>query len=223
VLLLDDDALVRLGLRTLLETQPMMMVVGEAATIASAVEHVAALRPALVISAAALADGDAVEACRRITATVPGTRIAVLSNGADQASMIETARAGASGCLSARMRAADLCREIRAIAAGESRPGGWSIQARSRRSGPGCWMRGHPCALTAQERRVLALVTEGKTNREIAGALALSEKTVKNYLSNVFDKLRVSRRSQAAVLFAREQSQFPPTPVRTAPAALHAS
>jgi DNA-binding NarL/FixJ family response regulator len=221
VLLLDEYELRRLGLRTLLETQPTTTVVAESATIAGAVERVVTLHPALVISAAVLADGDAVDACRRITTAAAGTRIAVLSHSPDETATVE--RAGASGCLSPRLRAPDLYREIRAIAAGESRPAVSSTPAPSGRLRRRGVRRGDPCALTAQERRVLALVTEGRTNKEIAVALALSEKTVKNYLSNVFDKLQVSRRSQAAVLFAREPGRFPPAPAfRTASPALRA-
>jgi two-component system response regulator DevR len=213
VLLLDDYELRRLGLRTLLETYPTTTVVGEAATIAGAVERVATLRPALVITAATLVDGDAVDACRRITTAAAGTRVTVLSHSPDEASTLEALRAGASGYLSPRMRAADLYREIRAIAAGESRPAMWPMPAPCGRPPRRGWMRGDPCTLTAQERRVLALVTEGRTNKEIAAlALILSEKTVKNYLSNVLDKLQVSRRSQAAVLFSREPGRFPLTP-----------
>jgi DNA-binding NarL/FixJ family response regulator len=223
VLLLDEYELRRLGLRTLLETRPTTTVVAESATIAGAVERVVTLHPALVISAAVLADGDAVDACRRITTAAAGTRIAVLSHSPDETATVEALRAGASGCLSPRLRAPDLYREIRAIAAGESRPAMWPPPAPSGRSRRRGVRRGDPCALTAQERRVLALVTEGRTNKEIAVALALSDKTVKNYLSNVFDKLQVSRRSQAAVLFAREPGRFPPTPVfRTASPALRA-
>ena len=219
-LLLDDHELLRLGLRTLLETQTTVTVVGEAPTIAIAVERVGTLRPTLVITAATLRDGDAAEACRRIAAAAPGTRVAVLSDGADEAATL--ARAGISGYLSAHMRAADLCRAIRAIATGDAPTDRWSIPA------PGPWPRREagrpddPLVLTAQERRVLALVAEGKTNKEIGVALALSEKTVKNYLSNVFDKLQVSRRSQAAVLFAREQGRVPAPTLGMAPGTLRA-
>jgi DNA-binding NarL/FixJ family response regulator len=190
-LLLDDHELLRRGLRTLLERQTTVTVVGEAPTIAIAVERVGILRPTLVITTATLRDGDAAEACRRIAAAAPGTRVAVLSDGAAQAATLAAARAGISGYLSAHMRAADLCRAIRAIATGDAPTDRWSIPA------PGPWPRREagrpddPLVLTAQERRVLALVAEGKTNKEIGVALALSEKTVKNYLSNVFDKLQV--------------------------------
>lgn len=205
VLLLDDHELLRLGLRTLLDGQPAVTVVGEAATIAAAMAQVATVCPALVITGTALPDGDAAEACRRILTTAPGTRVAVLSGRPDEEAIVEAARAGASGWLSVHMRAADLCREIRAIASGESRIDLRAIQARP---GGADGARHDLITLTPQERRVLALVTEGKTNKEIAGALALSEKTVKNYLSNVFEKLQVSRRSHAAVLYARGQSPF---------------
>lgn len=204
-LLLDGNELLRLGLRALLEPQRTVTIVGEAGTIAEAVERTAKLRPALVITAAALADGDAAEACRRLTEKVPGTRVAVLSDAAAEAAIIGAVRAGACGYLSTHMRGPDLCRAIRAIATGESQLDPRSIQTlfqRLRRDGG---PRDHLFTLTPQERRVLALVADGKTNKEIGVALRLSEKTVKNYLSHAFEKLQVSRRSQAAVLFTRDR------------------
>lgn len=200
-LLLDRHELVRLGLRTLLEAQRTVTIVGEADTITTAVERTLAIQPRLVITGSTLPDGDASEACRRITETVPGTRVAVLTDVAVETSMIDAVRAGASGYLSTLMRGSDLCRAIRAIATGESQ-----LDPRSTQTLLQCLRRdGKPhdrlFTLTGQERRVLTLVADGRTNKEIGHALRLSEKTVKNYLSHAFEKLQVSRRSQAAVLF----------------------
>jgi len=209
-LLLDGHELLRLGLRTLLETQLRVTIVGEAGTIAEAVERTLETHPALVVTAATLPDGDAAEACRRITGAAPGTRVAVLSDVPVEAAMIGAVRAGASGYLSTHMRGADLCRAIRAIATGESQLDPRSTQTlfqRLRRDGA---PREHLFALTPQERRVLALVADGKTNKEIGVALGLSEKTVKNYLSHAFEKLQASRRAQAAVLYMRDSGQAAP-------------
>jgi DNA-binding NarL/FixJ family response regulator len=206
-LLLDEHELLRLGLRTLLEGQRTVTVVGEAGAIADAVESIVRLRPTLVITGMALADGDAADACRRITEHAPDTRVAVLGDDADDATALGAVRAGACAYLSARMGGSDLCHAIRAIATGESPRDPRSIQMlgpRRRHEGDDL------CTLAPQERRVLRLVAQGKTNKEISAALHLSEKTVKNYLSHAFEKLQVSRRSQAAVLFVRNRLGFEP-------------
>jgi DNA-binding NarL/FixJ family response regulator len=203
-LLLDEQELLRLGLRTMLEGQRTVTVVGEAGAIAEAVECVLKLRPTLVITGPVLADGDAVEACRRITEQVPDTRVAVLGDEADETALQDAVRAGACAYLSPRMRAADLCHAVRAIAseppldAGSMPP---LVHRRHRNDG----MRDDLSTLAPQERRVLRLVAEGKTNKEIGAALHLSEKTVKNYLSHTFEKLQVTRRAQAAVLLVRDR------------------
>jgi two-component system response regulator DevR len=207
-LLLDDRPLLRLGLRTLLEAQHTIRVVAEAGTLAEAVTHAAHLRPDLVIAAAALADGDVAEACRRLTEKAPGTRVAVLLDEAAGPALADAARAGVCGCLTLGMPGPDLCRAVRGLATGQSRLDPRALSA----------PRDHLFALTPQERRVLALVAEGKTNKEIGAALGLSEKTVKNYLSHAFEKLQVSRRAQAAVLAAgltppaRAPASSPPGP-----------
>jgi two-component system response regulator DevR len=191
VFLVDDHELLRLGLRMVLQTPPSVVVVGDAPTIATAVDRVATLRPSLVVAAATLPDGDAAALCRHTARCAPGTRVAVLTHTTEEAATVDAMRAGACGCVSVVMRADELRRAIRAMAAGEAPAVGGGAAGDD------------ALLLTTQERRVLAHVVEGKTNREIALALCLSEKTVKNYLSNAFDKLQVSRRSQAAVLFSR--------------------
>ena len=211
-LLLDEQELVRLGLRTVLEGQRTVTVVGEAGAIADALECAVRLRPTLVITGPVLADGDAVEACRRLTEELPGTRVAVLGDEADEATLEDVVRAGACAYLSARMCGADLCHAVRAIATSEPPRDTGSRQAlvhRRRRDGG---MRDDLSTLAPQERRVLRLVAEGKTNREIGAALHLSEKTVKNYLSHTFEKLQVSRRAQAAVLLVRDRLGLAPGP-----------
>jgi two-component system response regulator DevR len=187
-------------------------VVGEARAIADAVKCAVRLRPTLVITGTALADGDAVDACRRITEKAPATRVAVLGDEADEAALVAAVRAGACAYLSARMRGSELCHAVRAVATSESPRDPRSMRRlvqRCRRDGG---MRDDLSTLAPQERRVLRLVAEGRTNREIGAALHLSEKTVKNYLSHTFEKLQVSRRAQAAVLFVRDRLCLAPGP-----------
>jgi RNA polymerase sigma factor (sigma-70 family) len=204
-LLLDAHELLRLGLRAVLEKHRAVTVVGEARAIAEAVECTARLRPTLVISGVALADGDAADACRRIIETAPGTRVAVLGDDADDDAALGAVRAGASAYLSSRISGPDLCQAIRAIAIGEVQRDPIHVPGQRHRDGR---MRDDLSTLAPQERRVLRLVAEGKTNKEIGAALHLSEKTVKNYLSHAFEKLQVSSRAQAAVLFVRDRLGF---------------
>lgn len=206
VLLVDDHELARLGLRTLLASQTGVTIVGEAATAADAVAQAARLQPAVVIIESVLPDGSGIDACREIRAQTPDTRVIVLTDQVDDETVLAAVRAGAAGYLSKRVRAQDLARAIRGVVSGETRLDPTSMNRlleRIRRDATTPAVR-DILTLTTQERRVLALVAQGKTNKEIGAALGLSEKTVKNYLSRAFEKLNVSRRAQAAVLFARE-------------------
>jgi DNA-binding NarL/FixJ family response regulator len=209
-LLLDAHELLRLGLRTLLEAQRTVTIVGEATTIGEAVARTMEAQPTLLITAAVLPDGDAAEACRRIAHKAPATRVVVLCDDLLETAMVSAVRAGASGYLPIHMRGTDLCRAIRAVATGESLLDARAMRVPAHRLRRDLGVRDHLFTLTPQERRVLGLVAEGKTNKEIGVALRLSEKTVKNYLSHAFEKLQVSRRSQAAVLFTRDQQGSPP-------------
>lgn len=191
VLIVEDHDLVRLGLRALLEAYRPLEVVAEASTVASAVTASVEQRPALVVAAHTLRDGTGVDVCREVLARLPDARVVILGDGhADPDAVRAASGVGALCYLSRRMGAQNLCRALHDLAAG-------AAPARARAE-PGL------LALTAQEHRVLELVARGKTNKEIGGTLGLSEKTVKNYLSHAFEKLSVSRRAQAAVLFARK-------------------
>lgn len=210
VLLLGGHELLRLGLRTLLEGQGAVKILGEAETIADAAAMAARWRPALVLAAGVLPDGDAAEACRRIGETTPGTRLAVLSDATDESVAVRAIAAGAGAHLSTRMQGPELCRALRAVAAAGSPGRSRAPRAVSRRPRLARDDDAALSTLTAQERRVLQLVAEGKTNRQIGTALGLREKTVKNYLSHAFEKLGVSRRSRAAVLFVRHRGALDP-------------
>ena len=194
LLLVDDHEVVRAGLRALLAGIDGIEVVGEAGSVAEAVREAARLAPQVVLMDLRLPDGSGLDACREILSDSPQTRILFLTSYADAEAVMCTVLAGAAGYLLKDIGHRALVDSIRAIAAGRSildpritEP----VVSRVRKAD----------ALSAQEQRVVALVVEGRTNKEIAAALGLSDKTVKNYLSNAFQKLGISRRSQAAALF----------------------
>jgi DNA-binding NarL/FixJ family response regulator len=182
---------------------------GEADTMANAVRQAQRLKPDVILMDVRLPDGSGVDACREILAARPDTRVIFLTSYAADDSVLAAVLAGAHGYVLKEVDAAALIRAIRTVAEGQSilDP---SVTERALR-----WIRGLRNGLqtpgteqiSAQEERVLALVAEGKTNKEIATVLGLSDKTVKNYLANVFQKLRITRRAQAAAFFIKRQSQ----------------
>ena len=208
LLLVDDHAVVRLGLSALFADAPGIEVVGEAGNVAEAVREAALLRPDVVLMDLRLGDGSGVEACREILSADSAARVLFLTSYSDEEAVTSTVLAGAAGYLLKEIGPQALIRAVEAVARGQSildpkvtqrvlhRLNGLSKPAPSPNRGPGATL------LSPQECRILALVVEGKTNKEIAHSLELSDKTVKNYLSNAFQKLHVSRRSQAAALFA---------------------
>jgi two-component system, NarL family, response regulator DevR len=195
LLLVDDHEVVRAGLCALLGDVEGLRIAGEAGTVAQAIDQAARLRPDVVLMDLRLPDGSGLDACREILSNAPRTRILFLTSHSDEQAVVSTVLAGAAGYVLKDIGHQALVDAIRDAAAG--RP---ILDARVTQP---VISRLHSAeALSAQERRVLALVVEGKTNKEIGAAMGLSEKTVKNYLSNAFQKLGVSRRSQAAALFA---------------------
>jgi DNA-binding NarL/FixJ family response regulator len=205
--LVDDHEVVRLGLKTVLSQQDGLTVVGEAATMAAAVQDAVRLKPHVILMDVRLPDGSGVDACREILAASPNSRVIFLTSYADDDSVLAAVLAGAHGYVLKEIDSAALIHAIRSVAEGQSilDP---TVTERALR-----WLRdfagGTPPPgvekLSAQEERVLALVADGKTNKEIAAALGLSDKTVKNYLANVFQKLRITRRAQAAAFFIKRQ------------------
>lgn len=202
VLLVDDHPMVRAGLRVLLHGRERIDVVGEAATVSGAITEAARLEPDVILMDLRLPDGNGIDACREIRAARPATRVLFLTSYPDPDAAAATLLAGAAGFLLKDIAHADLVDSILAASdgrdvPGSSWPGAPEAQARlesATRSAP---------PLSPQEARVMQLVVRGKTNREIAAELRLSEKTVKNYLSNIFQKLGVGRRAHAAAVFAR--------------------
>jgi DNA-binding NarL/FixJ family response regulator len=189
--------------RDLLESSGGIEVVGEAGTAAEAVARVPAVKPDVAILDVRLPDGNGVEVCRDLRATDPNLRCMMLTSFDDDEALLDAIVAGASGYLLKEVRAADLVASVRRIAAGESL---LDAQATARvidrlRNPPPSDRR--LASLSPQERRILGLLAEGMTNRQIAGEMFLAEKTVKNYVSNLLMKLGMQRRTEAAVYAAR--------------------
>jgi len=200
LLLVDDHEVVRAGLRALLRKSSDLEIVGEVATMADAIAAAARLVPDVVLMDLRLPDGSGIDACREILSDVAGVRVLILTSYPDEQAVLSTIMAGASGYLLKDIGHEALVRAIRDAAAGRPILDSAITQRVARRVQK-------VGELSAQEQRILALVVEGKTNKEIGAALGLSDKTVKNYLSNAFQKLNVTRRSQAAALFVRGRAE----------------
>lgn len=198
-----------MGLRTLFEQTDNVEVVAEAGSVAEAVKAAAQNRPDVVLMDLRLPDGSGVDACRDILSARPETRILFLTSYSDEDAVVSTILAGASGYLLKEIGAKALTSAIDMVHGGQSILDPKVTKAVLRQmsilAGGSAAARGSGReALSPQERRILALVVEGKTNKEIGKSLGLSDKTVKNYLSNAFQKLHVSRRSHAAALYERD-------------------
>lgn len=204
LILVDDSELVRLGLRTLLEHQPGLLIVGEAATAKTARALFAEHSADVALLDIRLPDSSGLDLCRYLHTHHPATRVIFLTSAGDSATLDEAIRSGAQGYLLKEIDAAALLGAIRTVAAGGSiLDHAVTSRVFSLVKAPAA--RSLLETLSAQEEKVLALVTAGRTNKEAAHELGLAEKTVKNYLSTIFEKLQVSSRAQAAALYAREQ------------------
>ena len=208
VLICDDHEVVREGLRGLISRQPGMSVVGEAGTVAEAVEAAARAKPDVVVMDVRLPDGSGVVACRTIRETRPETKVIMLTSYADDEALFASIIAGASGYLLKQTRGQAVVDAITTVAAGRSLldPDVTGKVLERVRKG-----RGEDPALaslTEQERKVLEGLAEGHTNREIGEKMFLSEKTVKNYVSRILDKLGLSRRAEAAAYIARRRPRL---------------
>jgi two-component system response regulator DevR len=205
VLIVDDSELVRLGLRTLLGAYPAVTVVGETDSAAGARHELALLSPDLVLLDLRLPDGDGCQVCREILRDHSTCRVLILSSQADAGTVSEAITAGAHGYLLKDINGPALVQAIVEVAAGRTvlAPSiTTQVLAMMRNSQQQETLRKRYDSLSGQEQRVLALVAQGLTNKEVASELGLSEKTVKNYLSNLFTKLHLSRRSQAVAFYA---------------------
>ena len=207
LLIVDDHEVVRQGLVALLDRREGFQVVAEAGTVAEAIEQADRVEPDLVIMDVRLPDGSGVEACREIRAEHPTIRVVMLTSYPDEEAVLSAIVAGASGYLLKQVRARDLIAALEAVGRGESLldPAVTEkVLERVRRIATGGYAD-EVAQLTAQERRILLLVAEGKTNKEIASEVFLSDKTVKNYVSSILSKLNLQRRAQAAAFVAKHK------------------
>ncbi len=204
VFLLDDHEVVRAGLRQLLESAGDLEVVGEAGTASAALARIPALIPDVAVLDARLPDGSGIEVCRQIRSTNPEVKAIILTSFDDDEALFAAIMAGAAGYVLKQVTGQDLVSAVRHVAAGGSLidPGVTAKVMERIREGASS-EPDELKSLTAQERRILELVAEGMTNRQIGDRLFLAEKTVKNYMSNVLAKLGLERRTQAAVLASR--------------------
>jgi DNA-binding NarL/FixJ family response regulator len=203
LLVVDDHEVVRQGLVALLDRRAGFQVVAEAGTAAEAVEQARRFQPDLVVMDVRLPDGSGIEACRDIRSEFPDTRVVMLTSYPDEDAVLAAIVAGASGYLLKQVRARDLVAALETVAAGGSLLDPavtGKVLERMRRIATD---DDELAALTKQERKILALVAEGKTNKEIAAEVFLSDKTVKNYVSSILAKLNLERRAQAAAYVAR--------------------
>lgn len=206
LLLVDDHEVVRVGLRTVLHNNQGIAVVGEAVSKAAAVRAVKRLKPDIVLMDVRLPDGSGIEASREILARHPTTRLIFLTSYANDDSGLAAVRAGAHGYVIKDIDSALLVRSILGVSNGQSMFD--PVLTQRALSGSVGLARAHPArepSLAPQEERILALMAEGLTNKEIAASLQLSDKTVKNYIANMFQKLHISRRAQAAAYFVKRQ------------------
>jgi DNA-binding NarL/FixJ family response regulator len=203
VFLLDDHEIVRRGVRDMLEAEGDIRVVGEAGTAAAALARIPALRPDVAVLDVRLPDGDGVTVCREIRSRMPEVACLMLTSFADDDALMDAVLAGAAGYVLKQIRGTDLVGAVRTVATGQSMldPEAASQLMARLRDQPS---RPDPLAgLTPQEKRILELIGAGLTNRQIGEQLFLAEKTVKNYISGLFAKLGMERRTQAAAYAAR--------------------
>jgi two-component system, NarL family, response regulator DevR len=204
ILVVDDHEVVRQGLVSLLDRRAPFDVVAQAGSIAEAIAQAARYEPDLVIMDVRLPDGSGIEACREIRAARPQTRVVMLTSYPDEEAVLSAIMAGASGYLLKQIRGRDLVSALEAVGRGESLLDSAvteKVLERVRRLASGS--PDELSDLTSQERKILLLVAEGKTNKEIAAEVFLSDKTVKNYVSSILSKLNLQRRTQAAAFMAK--------------------
>jgi two-component system response regulator DevR len=205
VMIVDDHEVVRQGLRAMLEAAGDVVVAGEAARVQESVEVAEAVRPDVVVMDVRLEDGSGIEATREIRARRPDTKVVMLTSFADDEALFASIMAGASGYVLKQVRGGDLLQSIRTVAGGGSLldPAVTGAVLDRIRKGKHLLKDEKLARLSPQEERILTLVADGQTNREIGGELHLAEKTVKNYVSSILSKLEVARRAEAAAYLAR--------------------
>jgi DNA-binding NarL/FixJ family response regulator len=208
VVIVDDHEVVREGLRAMLSRRNDIAVVGEAGTMKGAIVESCRLKPDVVLMDVRLSDGSGVEACRVIRDSCPATRVLFLSSYEDDEAVLAAVFGGASGYLLKHITAEGLMLAIHAVAQGQSildpaitQPVLTRMRLQKEQA-----LEPQRTTLSVQQQRVLALIAEGKTNKEIGSSLELSDKTVKNYVRFIFQKMKVTRRGQAAAMFIRDSA-----------------
>jgi DNA-binding NarL/FixJ family response regulator len=214
VFLLDDHEVVRRGVHELLSLDDDIEIVGEAGTAAEALTRIPATRPDVAVLDVRLPDGSGVEVCREIRSAHPDIKCLMLTSFSDDEALFDAIMAGASGYVLKAIRGTDLLSAVRDVAAGRSLldpVATGRVLARLRDGNANGDGKGKEderlSGLTVQERRILDLIGEGMTNRQIGGALHLAEKTVKNYVSSLLAKLGMERRTQAAAYVAKMHAE----------------
>jgi two-component system response regulator DevR len=206
VFLLDDHELVREGIRQLLETDEEITVVGEATTVAEARLRIPLAAPDVALLDVRLEDGSGIEVCREMRSALPDLVCLMLTSYADDEALYASVMAGASGYVLKRIRSGELIEDVKKVASGASLMDPRSVARVVER------IRNPPepdprtAALSPQERRILDLIADGLTNRQIGQEMILAEKTVKNYVTNLLAKLKMTSRTEAAVYTARRQA-----------------
>jgi DNA-binding NarL/FixJ family response regulator len=203
VFLLDDHEVVRRGIRELLTAEDDMEVVGEAGTAEEAINRIPSTRPDVAVLDVRLPDGDGIEVCRELRSRHPNLACLMLTSFADDEALFSAIMAGASGYVLKQIRGNELVGAIRTIASGGSLLDPTVTRRVLERIRAGEPEDDNLARLSDQERRILDLIAEGKTNRQIAESIFLAEKTVKNYVSSILTKLGMERRSEAAAFAAR--------------------
>lgn len=209
IFLVDDHEIVRRGVADLLEDEPDLEIVGEAATVAEALARIPTLAVNVAVLDLRMPDGDGVELCRDLRSQLPELRCLILTSYSDDEALLNAIMAGASGFVLKQVLGNDLITAVRKVGAGQTLLDAKTTEALMKRIRQGKNAGGALAGLTDQERAVFELVGEGLTNRQIAARLFLAEKTVKNYVSHLLAKLGMQRRTQAAVLAAELKSRKP--------------
>ena len=205
VMLVDDHEIVRDGIQAMLRGTDDVIVTAEAGSVRDAVDEADRSRPDVVVMDVRLTDGSGIEATREIRAKHPDMRVLMLTSFADDEALFSSIMAGASGYVLKQVRSGELLRAIRAVGAGESLldPAVTTAVLDRLRKGKHLLRDEKLARLSPQEERILTLVADGRTNKEIGEDLHLAEKTVKNYVSSILSKLEVARRAEAAAYLAR--------------------
>ena len=205
VMLVDDHEVVREGIRAMLDAQDDIVVTAQAGSVREAIDEADRTHPDVVVMDVRLADGSGIEATREIRAARPATRVLMLTSFADDEALFASIMAGASGYVLKQVRTGELVRAIRAVGAGDSLldPSVTNAVLDRLRKGKHLLKDEKLARLSPQEERILTLVADGRTNKQIGDELHLAEKTVKNYVSSILSKLEVARRAEAAAYLAR--------------------